>query len=418
MNYGLPISALPRWASLGIKVRQAAATQAMKFHEYREVAFTIVFGDSIQLSLTKLAIKKKGVSAYAQKQIQRGLKVAGIENSDQIYWFNLEAKADDDPNEAPYYHYHVHGVMLIPKHLSDIELEAALKKAGGKQVYFDNQVDQRDLWFDNGWHAYTSKQKAEMQHHTGDMACGMSKACAQLTQAHYSELKSRINVIIQDSKNSNRIKSPCDTLVKVMTHHDPTGLDLYENTSVFPRWSNQSDSSCSYPFVGPITCYGEKLYNTFKNGLLKESILFCRKPNLFLVIRDYGKSLHTSIAMQHYPHDLNALKHMRRHETNKANADACLKATYKLWLATKPLKKDRNFVGCAGCEGCDAWWENKMGIGYGLFVYPEYGKNPNIRKNKYYLNVKIDVGRADYISRISSGLSRQGLVSSPIDSYF
>ncbi|EPJ44486.1 MAG: hypothetical protein OFPI_39740 [Osedax symbiont Rs2] len=341
MNYGLRISALPRWASLGIKVRQAAATQVMQFHKYREVAFTIVFSDGIQLSLTKRAINKKGVSSYAQKQIQRGLKVAGVQNSDQIYWFNLEAKADNEPNEAPFYHYHVHGVMLIPEHLSDIELEAALKKAGGKQVYFDNQVDQRDLWFDKGWHAYTSKQKAEMQHHTGDMAFGMSRGGAQLTQAHYLELKSRIKIIIQDSKNNKRIESLHHPVVKVITPCDSTGLDVYGNDSDYIRMLVRSDNPCSYPFVVPTNYYGKKVNGTFKNGLHTENISLIQKPNLFLASgASKRKSLQThNITMRHHTQDLNALKHMLRSETDKPNAYARLDIAHKLWLAVKPSKR-------------------------------------------------------------------------------
>ena len=58
-----------------------------------------------------------------------------------------------------------------------------LKKGGGKEENFDNQVDRRNLDFAQGWGKYTTKQIAKMQAHTGDSCFAMSTACKAIRES-------------------------------------------------------------------------------------------------------------------------------------------------------------------------------------------------------------------------------------------
>ena len=201
-NYGLAVSSLPRWRDTGIKVRQAAANQAMLLNNSDNViAFTIVFSHRLQDSITKQASKKKGVTSLVSKILRRGFEAGGIATADQVFWFNLEAKPDknsDNPTKEPAYRlYHVHGVMVVPSGMSDDDFGAALKKAGGKEERFDNQINCRELWFAQGWGKYSAKQIAKMQAHTGDNCFGMSAACKAIGEQRYTEIKDTIDNLIK-----------------------------------------------------------------------------------------------------------------------------------------------------------------------------------------------------------------------------
>ena len=191
-NYGLALSSMSRWRDVGLKVRLATATSAMNKSHQRTVVFSVVFSDRIQQTLTRKAKQGKGVSAYVNKKLREGLKRSGLSLDQQVYWFTLEAKHGSDPDCPPYHHYHVHGMIVIPDVWSDGDMEKALKRVGGSEKHFDNQVDIRPLTFNEGWLNYVTKQTAEMQRHVNDKCYGMSGACKNLSQQLYAKLKGHI----------------------------------------------------------------------------------------------------------------------------------------------------------------------------------------------------------------------------------
>ena len=199
-NYGLALSAMPRWRDAGLKVRLATSTSVMNKQHERVLAFTVVFSDRIQQTLTEKAKQSNGVSAYVNKKLRDGLKRSGLPLEQQVYWFTLEAKKESDPDYPPYYHYHVHGMIVVPEDWCESGMEAALKRAGGKDEHFDNQVDLCPVWFDHGWLNYVTKQTAEIQKHTQDDGYGMSTACKKASQAYYGQLKQYIGDLIRHQR--------------------------------------------------------------------------------------------------------------------------------------------------------------------------------------------------------------------------